>query len=77
MTTGRWHGSEVGLIFGATGFTRNLPDTQEQTELGNKMREAWTSFAKAPVTGLDELKWPRYNPFGMFRPMGVSHSDYS
>jgi cholinesterase len=75
MTTGPWHGSEVGLIFGTTEFTRKLPDTQEQAELGKKMREAWTSFAKAPVTGLDELKWPRYNPSGMFRLMGLRHTD--
>jgi carboxylesterase type B len=65
MTTKPWHGSEVGLIFGTTSFTRLLPDTTEQTELAKKMREAWTSFAKAPETGLDKLKWPKYDPSGM------------
>jgi cholinesterase len=77
MTTGPWHGSEVGLIFGTTPFTRKLPDSLEQVELGKKMREAWTSFAKVPETGLDELKWPRYNPSGMFRSNGLRHTDSS
>jgi carboxylesterase type B len=66
MASSPRQGSEVGLIFGTTLFTHKLPDTLEQVELGKNMREAWTSFAKAPGTGLDELKWPRYNPSGMF-----------
>jgi cholinesterase len=75
-TTGPWHGSEIGLIFGTTSFTRKLPDTPEEAALAKKMREAWTSFAKAPETALDNLKWPRYDPSGMFSSMILSHANY-
>jgi carboxylesterase type B len=65
MTTGPWHGSEIGLVFGTTALTRKLPDTPEQAELGKIIREAWTSFSKTPSTALDKLKWPRYDPSGI------------
>jgi cholinesterase len=87
MTTGPWHGSEIGLIFGTTPFTRKLPDTPEQAELAKTIREAWTSFAKTPTAGLDKLKWPRYDPTSMFclntlclsytNPYCSTHSHYS
>jgi cholinesterase len=61
---GPWHGSEVGLVFGTNALVRNVSDTKEQAELGRKMREAWTAFAKDPEQALDRLKWPRYRPIG-------------
>ncbi|KAF2674097.1 alpha/beta-hydrolase [Microthyrium microscopicum] len=60
--SGPWHGSEIGLIFGTTQFTRKSPDSPEQLQLAKTMREAWTAFAKKPESGLDTLKWPRYDP---------------
>lgn len=66
LKTEPWHGSEVGLVFGTDSLVRKAPDSPEQAELGKKMREAWTTFAKDPVTGLDKLKWPRYDPSGRF-----------
>jgi cholinesterase len=75
---GPWHGSEVGLVFGTNPLVRKVSDTKEQAELGRKMREAWTTFAKDPEKGLDRLKWPRYNPaFGRFRSEGIKHADSS
>jgi cholinesterase len=74
LTTGPWHGSEVGLIFGTTSFTRALPDTPEQARLAKKMRKAWTSFAKAPETALDQLKWPQFSPNGTFCSNGFKSS---
>ena len=55
MTTKLCHGSEVGLIFGTTSYTRKLPDMPEQGEPAKIMRQAWASFAKALETALDRL----------------------
>jgi carboxylesterase type B len=69
---GPWHGSEVGLVFGTNPLVRKVRDNMEQAELGRKMREAWTTFAKDPEKGLTGLKWPRYNSsLGKFRYEGI------
>jgi cholinesterase len=63
---GPYHGSEIALIFGTSELTRKIPDTPEEKALGEKVRKAWTDFAKAPKTGLAGV-WPQYDPTSMFK----------
>jgi carboxylesterase type B len=58
---GAWHGSEIALVFGTSEFLSHLPDSPEEVELGEKLRKAWTAFAKDPAHGLDQFKWPTYD----------------
>jgi cholinesterase len=70
---GPYHGSEIALIFGTSELTRKIPDTPEEKALGEKVRKAWTDFAKAPKTGLVGV-WPQYDPASMFyRPILYSN----
>lgn len=58
---GAWHGSEIGLVFGTTEYLSRLLDTPEEEKLSERMRTAWTTFAKDPFNGLSKLGWPLYN----------------
>jgi carboxylesterase type B len=49
------------MVFGTTEQTSRKPDLAAQKVLGDKMREAWTSFAKDPEHGLEKVGWPLYN----------------
>jgi cholinesterase len=59
--SGPYHGSEIGLIYGTTFFSRGVADTPEEIALAKGIRGAWVAFAKDPVNGLDSV-WPKYNP---------------
>jgi carboxylesterase type B len=58
---GAWHGIEEFAVFGTAEFLTKIPETKEQIDLGKKVREAWSSFAKDPVNGLLTLGWPVYD----------------
>ncbi|KAF2429759.1 putative carboxylesterase [Tothia fuscella] len=58
---GSWHGSEIGFIFGSTEYSSRRPDTPEEVNMSEKIRAAWTGFAKDPVNGLGKLGWPLYD----------------
>jgi carboxylesterase type B len=59
---GAWHGYELGLIFGTTESRGQGKDTENEKKLAIKLREAWSTFAKDPVSGLERLGWPVYDP---------------
>ena len=59
-------------VWNESACAHKVSDSKEQAELGRKMREAWTTFAKDPKKGLTGLKWPRYNSsLGKFRYEGI------
>jgi Carboxylesterase family len=63
-TSGAWHGSEIGPLFGTTAIVSGEQPIPAEIELGEKMRHAWASFAKDPYNGLKrpEIAWPTYDP---------------
>jgi cholinesterase len=58
---GAWHGSEIAMVFGTAEYISRKPDIADEKVLGDKIRLAWTSFAKDPEHGLEKLSWPLYN----------------
>jgi cholinesterase len=58
---GAWHGAEVALVFGTAELRAVGKDTEAETALGRKMRDAWAAFAKGSEKGLTKLGWPSYN----------------
>jgi hypothetical protein len=63
-TSGAWHGSEIGLLFGTTAIVSGQQPTPDEAELGNKMRHVWATFAKDPAFGLWQpgIEWPNFDP---------------
>jgi len=58
---GAGHGAEIALVFGTIDHPSRRQSTPEEAKLSLKLRQAWTSFAKDPVLGLEKLGWPLYN----------------
>jgi hypothetical protein len=59
---GAWHGAELGLIFGTVESRGQGKDTKNGKQLAKILRDAWSTFAKDPVNGLEKMGWPVYNP---------------
>jgi cholinesterase len=58
---GAWHTAEIGIAFGTSEWASRIPDSPEEKIMGDKMRKAWTGFAKDPSHGLEKLGWPVYD----------------
>ncbi|GKT87618.1 carboxylesterase [Colletotrichum tofieldiae] len=60
--SGAYHGSELRPLFGT--MPRTPPSTPLQEATGKLLRDAWTTFAKRPTSGLLEFSggWPMYDP---------------
>ncbi|KZL80017.1 carboxylesterase [Colletotrichum incanum] len=60
--SGAYHGSELRPLFGT--MPRTPPSTPLQVATGKLLRDAWTTFAKSPTSGLLEFSggWPMYDP---------------
>lgn len=61
-TSGAYHGSDLQMVFGGSVDVTGLSETTPQTKLQAGMMRAWATFADNPVTGLDRLGWPRFDP---------------
>ncbi|KAG6836312.1 hypothetical protein H0H93_009232 [Arthromyces matolae] len=52
-----YHGSELPILFGT------LPSpTSAEKALSRFMQNAWVAFARDPVHGLVDIRWPQYSP---------------
>jgi cholinesterase len=72
---GAWHGSEIGIVFGTTEFLSHKADTADEVKLSEKIRKAWTDFAKDPVNGLVKFGWPLYD--GSSKLLASQYSEHS
>ncbi|KAK3692926.1 carboxylesterase [Podospora appendiculata] len=61
-TSGAYHGVDLHMIFGASGYVSGLPTTSEQRELTKLMQKTWLAFCEDPWAGLARIGWPPYNP---------------
>lgn len=73
-SSGAYHASELGVLFGqmpavvseynaSCNTCTSYPPTEQEVEVGNYMRGAWSTFAKNPARGLiDGYGWPIYLP---------------
>lgn len=63
LESGAWHGSELGVLFGADGAAGKA-NTPDEDSIGTLMRGMWAAFAKNPAGGLDGFMGgvPRYSP---------------
>lgn len=60
-TPGAKHGAEIALVMGTIDHPSRIKPTTEEAQLSLFLRQAWTTFAKDPVHGLEMLGWPLYD----------------
>ncbi|KAJ8613443.1 hypothetical protein MRB53_036928 [Persea americana] len=62
-SSGAWHGSWLGIIFG-TAAGSGEPNTDAENGLIDLIQGAWAAFAKDPAQGLEvsRFQWPLYDP---------------
>lgn len=60
-TSGAYHGSDLHMIFGASGDVSGIPPVKDQKELTKTMQKAWAAFSDDPWNGLTELGYPVYD----------------
>ncbi|KAH8725670.1 Alpha/Beta hydrolase protein [Phaeosphaeriaceae sp. PMI808] len=56
---GAYHSSDLPMVFGTYGITRNN-GTIFQQQVSNRMQDYWLAFAEDPVKGLPKLGWKSY-----------------
>lgn len=59
--SGAYHGSDLHMIFGASGDVSGIPPVPAQKQLTKVMQEAWYAFSNDPWNGLTEIGYPRYD----------------
>lgn len=60
-SSGAYHGSDLHMIFGASGDVSGIPPVQAQMQLTKVMQEAWYAFSNDPWNGLTQIGYPRYD----------------
>lgn len=61
-TSGAYHGSDLEMIFGASGDVSGIPPVEDQEKLTAIMQRAWYEFSNDPWHGLTkEMGWPKYD----------------
>lgn len=61
-TSGAYHGTDLHMIYGASGDVSGIPPVEEQKQLTKVMQRAWYVFSDDPWQGLTKtMGWPRYD----------------
>nr|OQO27277.1 hypothetical protein B0A51_04913 [Rachicladosporium sp. CCFEE 5018] len=63
-TSGAYHGTELGMLFGNSVDVSGIPPEPAQVQLTRVMQKAWVAFANDPKEGLKKYGWPRFDPAG-------------
>lgn len=60
-TSAAYHGTDLHMIYGASGDVSGIPPVADQEELTKVMQRAWYAFSDDPWHGLtNTMGWPRY-----------------
>jgi carboxylesterase type B len=60
-----WHASDVFVLFGTATSITGVGDSEHEAKAAVYMRDAWTTFAKDPYSGLStRFHWPQNNLSG-------------
>ncbi|KAF9891849.1 hypothetical protein FE257_003334 [Aspergillus nanangensis] len=58
-----YHTADLLPLFGTAAVVTGVEDSAEEAEAAAYMRDAWTTFAKNPTSGLSQkFRWPKFNP---------------
>ncbi|KAJ6783044.1 hypothetical protein PWT90_01866 [Aphanocladium album] len=61
-TNGAYHGTDLHMIYGASGDVSGIAPVQDQEELTKVMQQAWYAFSNDPWHGLTKtMGWPKYD----------------
>ncbi|TQV96670.1 hypothetical protein V2A60_002945 [Cordyceps javanica] len=61
-TSGAYHGTDLHMIYGASGDVSGISPVADQKKLTEVMQQAWFAFSNDPWDGLTNgLGWPRYD----------------
>lgn len=61
-TSGAYHGSDLHMVFGASGDVSGIAPVEDQEKLTDTIQRAWYAFSNDPWHGLTKtMGWPRYD----------------
>ncbi|EGX94630.1 carboxylesterase, putative [Cordyceps militaris CM01] len=61
-TSGAYHGSDLHMVYGASGDVSGIQPAVDQQKLTEVMQRAWYAFSNDPWHGLtDAMGWPQYD----------------